>query len=257
MSQATLSNSRHPAVSRDRHQHVRPALDRDRIIGWLPTILTVGMVAAIAALFFLSDSFRSETGRAIDVLTSGEGEAIRAYLLSFGIWAPVISLALMLLQAVITPIPSVLIVFANGLTFGPLLGGVLSLAGQTLAACACFWFARSVGRRPVEALAGKFGVNWFDRWFERWGVAGILVSRMIPGVSFDAVSYASGLSPVKFWRFLVATMAGIAPQSFAYAWLIHHSPQHAWMLLAGSVTIAGLVGLVMLIRRRRNGEVVS
>ncbi len=254
MSQVALSNSRHPIVSLDKPQ---PAIGRDRIIGWLPTILTLGLVAAVAALFFLSGTFQAEISRAISTLTTGDGEMIRAYLLSFGIWAPVISLALMLLQAVVTPVPSVMIVFANGLAFGPFWGGVLSLVGQTLAGVACFWFARSVGRRPVEALTGKFGIRWFDRWFERWGVTGILVSRMIPGVSFDAVSYASGLSPVRFWRFLVATMVGIAPQSFAYAYLIHHAPQYAWMLLAGSVAIAGSVGLAMLIRRRRTAGVAS
>lgn len=225
------------------------------MLGWLPTALTLGLVAGVAALFFLSGSVQSEISRAMSVLTSGDGELVRAYLLSFGIWAPVISLMLMLLQAVVTPIPSVMIVFANGLAFGPFWGGVLSLVGQTLAGVICFWFARSVGRRPVEALAGKFGIRWFDRWFERWGVTGILVSRMIPGVSFDAVSYASGLSPVRFWRFLVATVVGIAPQSFAYAWLIHHAPQYAWMLLAGSVAIAGSVGLVMFLRRRSAGVV--
>jgi uncharacterized membrane protein YdjX (TVP38/TMEM64 family) len=36
-------------------------------------------------------------------------------------------------------------------------------------------------------------------------------------VSFDAVSYAAGLSKLHLWRFILATLAGILPASFVLA----------------------------------------
>jgi uncharacterized membrane protein YdjX (TVP38/TMEM64 family) len=36
-------------------------------------------------------------------------------------------------------------------------------------------------------------------------------------MSFDLVSYAAGLTPIKFWRFASATLLGLIPVSFALA----------------------------------------
>jgi uncharacterized membrane protein YdjX (TVP38/TMEM64 family) len=45
----------------------------------------------------------------------------------------------------------------------------------------------------------------------------VFVSRVLPFVSFDIVSYAAGLTVLSFWRFALATLAGIAPSSFVLA----------------------------------------
>jgi uncharacterized membrane protein YdjX (TVP38/TMEM64 family) len=45
----------------------------------------------------------------------------------------------------------------------------------------------------------------------------VFVSRLLPFVSFDIVSYAAGLTVLSFWRFALATLAGIAPSSFLLA----------------------------------------
>ncbi len=45
----------------------------------------------------------------------------------------------------------------------------------------------------------------------------VFASRLMPFVSFDLVSYAAGLSNLTFWRFALATLAGIIPASFLLA----------------------------------------
>jgi len=42
---------------------------------------------------------------------------------------------------------------------------------------------------------------------------------LLPFVSFDVMSYAAGLSRIHPWRFILATLAGILPASFALAYL--------------------------------------
>jgi uncharacterized membrane protein YdjX (TVP38/TMEM64 family) len=37
-------------------------------------------------------------------------------------------------------------------------------------------------------------------------------------ISFDAVSYAAGLTPLAFWQFMVATLVGMIPISFLLAY---------------------------------------
>ena len=45
----------------------------------------------------------------------------------------------------------------------------------------------------------------------------VFVSRVLPFISFDIVSYAAGLTVLTFWRFALATLAGIASTSFFLA----------------------------------------
>ncbi|MEO8159366.1 MAG: VTT domain-containing protein, partial [Betaproteobacteria bacterium] len=45
----------------------------------------------------------------------------------------------------------------------------------------------------------------------------VFVSRALPFLSFDMVSYAAGLTVLSTWRFAIATLAGVAPVSFLLA----------------------------------------
>jgi uncharacterized membrane protein YdjX (TVP38/TMEM64 family) len=84
------------------------------------------------------------------------------------------------------------------------------------------------GAVAAFAVARLVGYDTVHRWFgDRLsiGLAGsqnalmaiVVVSRVLPFVSFDIVSYAAGLTVLSFWRFALATFAGIAPASFLLA----------------------------------------
>jgi len=224
----------------------------------LGSLLVTG--AALALLYVLHAGFRMESGRAVSVLTSGDGTAIGDYLLSYGVWAPIASLCLMVLQAVAAPVPAILVAFANGLTFGVVWGGVMTLVGQTLAAVICFWIARALGRAPVEALAGKLGLETADRWFARHGARGVLLTRLVPGISFDLVSYAAGLTGIAFGPFIIATAVGVAPQAFLYAFLIRTAPQFAWAFYGvtwGVVAVITAIAIVRGWRQRKSGPLAA
>lgn len=45
-----------------------------------------------------------------------------------------------------------------------------------------------------------------------------MAMRLIPFLSFDIVSYAAGLTPLQPWRFVLATLIGVTPVSFALAY---------------------------------------
>jgi uncharacterized membrane protein YdjX (TVP38/TMEM64 family) len=239
----------------------RPAIALSAEPGWLTQrairrlqlALVIGLAGVVVAAYWLQPGVHAEVNRAMAVLVSGDGVAIGDYLHGYGIWAPFASIFLMILQAVAAPVPAIFIAFANGLTFGVFWGGLLTVAGQTLAAVVCFVIARALGREPVEALAGKFGLETADRWFTRWGTRGIFVLRLLPGISFDVISYAAGLTGIRFTSFVVATAVGVAPQAFLYAYLIREAPQAAWAFYAASWLLITLVVLTALIRARWPG----
>jgi uncharacterized membrane protein YdjX (TVP38/TMEM64 family) len=146
--------------------------------------------------------------------------AFRAHVLSFGAWAPVVSAALMVLQAVVAPLPAFVITFANGMVFGWAWGALLSWSSATAGAALCFWIARSLGRPVVERLiGGGTALDTADRFFLRYGKGAILLARLLPFVPFDAISYGAGLTSTGLWPFLVATGVGQLPATLLYSYL--------------------------------------
>jgi uncharacterized membrane protein YdjX (TVP38/TMEM64 family) len=163
----------------------------------------------------------------------------------------------MVLQALAAFVPSFLLGIANGLAFGAFWGGLLSIASAALAAAISFGIARAVGRVPVETLVGKRSLGTADRWFARYGAYAVLAARLIPVISFDAISYAAGLTRMKFWRFLLATTIGMTPASFAYAYLGEQAPGNVNLLLAVfGVFVTGVV-ILAVVRRRRGKKPVT
>ena len=221
-------------------------------------IARFGIVAVIGTilglLYWLSDGFRGEVKLGAGILASGDVGGLGEYILSYGAWAPVASTSLMILQSLAAPLPSFVVTFANGLAFGTFWGWALSLFGHTLAAAVCFWLARALGRVPVEVIVGKAGLESADRWFARWGLYAVLVARLVPGISFDVISYAAGITHMKFRRFLGATALGVFPQTFVYSYLGHRAPEHVRLFLLSSAVIIVGVLVAALIRRRRRGK---
>ncbi len=224
---------------------------------WVQAGLILCIAAAFGLLYLLSAGFRSEVNRALGILGHGDVAGLREYILSFGAWAPVASSLLMVLQALAAPLPSFLITFANGLAFGVFQGWVLSVFGHTLAAAVCFWISRSLGRGFVEALVGRAGLESADRWFARWGLYAVFLARLIPGVSFDIISYAAGLTPMGFRSFITASILGIVPQTFFYSFLGHRAPEYVWAFLVFSAIVAVSAVAAVAIRRRKGREDTS
>ncbi len=180
---------------------------------------TVVIVASVLA-YNLIPGVRLWTSTAVDVLARGDIEYVRDYLLGFGVWAPVVSAALMILQAIAAPLPAFVVTFANGLLFGWAWGALLSWSSAMAGAALCFWIARSFGRPVVERLAGgSSALEVSDLFFERYGDRAVLISRLLPFVSFDIISYGAGLTPIRFWRFFWATGIGQLPATIVYSYL--------------------------------------
>ena len=78
--------------------------------------LAVLLVAAglFGLLYLVSSGFRSEVNQALGLLGRGDIVGLRDYILSFGLRAPVASCFLMVLQALVAPVPSFLITSPTG-----------------------------------------------------------------------------------------------------------------------------------------------
>ncbi|HEV8043801.1 MAG TPA: TVP38/TMEM64 family protein, partial [Rubrobacter sp.] len=225
-----------------------------RAVRWVRFALGLTVLAAFGLAYLFSEGFRREVDLALEILGRGDVAGLRDYILSFGAWAPIVSALLMVLQALVAPLPAFLLSFANGLAFGVFWGGMLSLASASLAAAVSFSIARFLGRGPAEAIVGRAHLGAADRWFLRWGAYAVLFARLVPVVSFDVVSYAAGLTSMRFWRFMIATIIGMAPATFIYSFFGERAPQYVQVLLAVFGIVIAIVLVAALLRRRRQGK---
>ncbi len=167
-------------------------------------VACVGL-ALILALFAIG------TG-AFDRFSDPEG--IAEFLEQFG---PLAVVVLLSLAVVVSPIPSGPIAMAAGAIYGAAWGGALTAAGAILGALIAFGLSRWLGFRPMSASKLPLA-HWITRPRTQAYLAfAVLVSRLIPFISFDAVSYVAGLTPIRMRYFAVSTALGILPASFAFA----------------------------------------
>lgn len=171
------------------------------------------------ALFYFVGPVQIAVKRAIFILSMVDVETAKGYILSFGIWAPIVSFLLMIFQSLLAPLPAFVITFANAGLFGWVKGAVLSWSSAMAGAALCYAIARIYGRTVVEKFTTQSALKEVDRFFEKYGKWAVLIARLLPFVSFDIVSYAAGLTAMGFWEFFWATGLGQLPATIVYSYV--------------------------------------
>jgi len=181
-------------------------------------------------------------------------DALHARVVEMGPWGPFAIVMLMMLAILVSPIPSAPIALAAGAAYGHTWGTLYVLTGAEAGALCAFVVARFVGHETVHRwFGGRLSTGLIGSQNTLMGI--VFFSRLLPFVSFDIVSYGAGLTVLSFWRFALATLAGIVPTSF----LLTHfgkelgTGQNDAMLLSalalGALTLVPF--LVQLVRDRR------
>src|SRR5579871_2541268 len=164
--------------------------------------------AALAIFLIAFPPARHTIGEGLALLATGHLGHFRDYLKSLGAWAVLVSITLMVVQALIVPLPVTIIMVANGLVFGLWPGTLVSLAGAFLGAIAAYAIGRGFGRGIVERLLPTAALKEADRLMHRYGGWAIIVGRWIPGVPCDPMSYAAGVTHLPAGRFSLLTIVG-------------------------------------------------
>jgi uncharacterized membrane protein YdjX (TVP38/TMEM64 family) len=207
-------------------------------------------LAILAVIYALVPDIRAFVNNAFKILSQADVQALRAYFLSFGPWAPIISALLMIFQSVIAPLPAFVITFTNGLVFGVWWGALLSWSSAMAGAALCFYLARIYGRPLVEKIVGAHNLELVDKFFEKYGKHAIIIARFLPFVPFDPISYGAGLTRMSFWGFFVATGIGQLPATIVYSYLGQSASGTVKVLLFVFAVVASLVVISAALKKR-------
>ncbi|MGH6736933.1 MAG: TVP38/TMEM64 family protein [Methyloceanibacter sp.] len=136
-----------------------------------------------------------------------EGNLLLALSVFIALYAAIVALSL--------PGGAVLTI-AGGFLFGWLIGGAASLIGATIGATVVFLIARSALRDVLVARAGP-ALKRFAEGFRENAFSYLLFLRLVPIFPFWLVNLAPGLLGVPFATYVLATVLGIIPGTFAFS----------------------------------------
>ncbi|WP_214483333.1 TVP38/TMEM64 family protein [Bacillus sp. SM2101] len=167
---------------------------------------------------------------------------IREWILSFGLFAPVIYVILYTVRPLIL-FPASILSLAAGLAFGAVNGTIYTVVGATCGAALSFWVARKLGKNiSNKEWTGK--AKSIQTQIEKQGFIYVLLLRLLPIFNFDMISYIAGISKVRFKDFVIATFIGIIPGTFAYNFL-GSSFAHGDMKIVMIAVIVFLLALII------------
>lgn len=141
-----------------------------------------------------------------------DAEALRSWIARLGLIGPLAVVGLLAANVVASPVPGGPILIAGGAAYGPFWGTVYGLVGIELGSLMAFLLARVLGAEAVRRWIGDQAMRRLEG-SETTLLTIVFVSRLIPIISFDVVSYAAGLTPLRLWRFALANLAGIVPMT--------------------------------------------
>ncbi|WP_276485609.1 TVP38/TMEM64 family protein [Paraflavitalea pollutisoli] len=138
------------------------------------------------------------------------------------------------------PVPSSIVMFANGAVLGIAGGTLLSLAAALTGSMAGFYTGR-LSRRLAQRFVPANRQREADELFERYGPISIIITRGIPVLS-EAMAILGGTRQMTALRFLQLNLLGYLPVCLLYSLFGHYAHSSAAFLwaFASSIVIAFL-----------------
>lgn len=241
---------------------VNPDADEAKVerTGRIARWIAFGVLSLVLIICSCVPSIREQMGQIFAMLSSGDIEAVVEYLRGYGPQAAAVSCALMVLQSLAAPIPAFIITLSNAVVFGWWQGAILSWSSAMIGAALCFYIARVLGRDAVAHFVTSGALKTVDKFFEKFGTHAILICRLLPFMSFDYVSYAAGLTPMKFWKFFLATGIGQLPATIVYSYVggtLTGGARTLFMGLLIAFSVAILVFIIYSAFKAKNSDLMK
>lgn len=176
-----------------------------------PLIISGIIIASLFLSYFFIPGVEQFFTEAWDVLTSNDEKRIEEWVSDFGWMGPSILILAMVAQMFLLVIPSIALMVVSVLAYGPFFGSLIIFAAIFTASSVGYFIGRYFGPVIVQKLIGPKNENKIEDFIEDYGFWAVIVTRINPFLSNDAISFVGGILKMGYWRFIGATLLGIAP----------------------------------------------
>ncbi|WP_394353947.1 TVP38/TMEM64 family protein [Adhaeribacter swui] len=207
-----------------------------------PWIISGSFIGLLLACYFLWPAFQETINEAWQVLTSGDQERISRWVSQFGFWGPVFIIGFMVAQMFLVVVNVVALMVVAVLAYGPVWGSVISIGGIFVASTVGYLLGRGLGPATIGKFLGAKTQEKVAEQVERYGIWAVVLARISPIISNDAISIVAGIVRMPYGKFMLATAGGIIPLTLLIAYL----GQNIDRLKTGLIVVS-VVGVVALI----------
>ncbi len=172
-------------------------------------------------------------------------QAIRQLITQSGVLGPVVFVFFYWLTGLIAPISGTPFLFAGYFIFGSQVI-FLVIIGSIIGFISNFWIARRFGRKIVRKFVSQESMQKVDKLAQNYGLVTLFLLRFFQGGIGDFISYAAGLTPLKFWPYLTVSILACIPGAILWYFFTQKiSTPVAFTLL--TLGMAGLFSLIFIL----------
>tara|TARA_R110000764_G_scaffold1409_1_gene5486 strand:+ start:1395 stop:2030 length:636 start_codon:yes stop_codon:yes gene_type:complete len=169
------------------------------------------LVFGIVTSYFLIPEVKEFLDEAWSVLTSDDEERVQKWVSGFGWLGPIVLVLAMIAQMFLLVVPSILLMVVSVLAYGPIWGSIIIIASVYAASTVGYFIGSYFGDTIVKRIIGKKSEKKVASFLDDYGFWAVIVTRLNPFLSNDAISFVGGLLRMGYWKFMGATLVGIAP----------------------------------------------
>lgn len=170
--------------------------------------LTTLLLSLLVCIWFW---FRSD----LDLFSA---EGLKQAIQGWGWSGVLVYIGILMLSVIISPIPSAPLAVAAGMVWGPIPAGIYSVVGGFLGGLLAYFIGYTLGRSAVRALTGKLVYFSKERGEIYLGWV-IFITRLLPVLSFDLISYGAGITGLSLPIYATATLLGMIPSTLFLTFL--------------------------------------
>lgn len=168
-----------------------------KVLKWALLILVIGTVG-----YYLTQPYH---------YLMYDVEALRQFIDSFGIWAPVVLILLQVSQVIVAPVPGPVVGAAAGYAFGVLWGTIYGFIGLAIGSAIAILTAKRYGRPFVEDVIADETMDKFDYMADEHGFLPFLLLFLLPGFPDDAICFIAGLTDIDTKKLIIMASFGRVP----------------------------------------------
>jgi uncharacterized membrane protein YdjX (TVP38/TMEM64 family) len=165
---------------------------------------------------------------------------------SWGWAAPLIFIAIQVVQVIMSPIPGEMTGPVGGALFGTFSGALYSTIGLTLGTLLCFGIGRLYGEPLVRRWLSERHWRRMNFVLEAEGAILCFILYLIPGFPKDLLSYLFGISPIPFWVFALVSTLGRIPGTWISSYVGAHVVEHQYISVVSVVRVLAIVVAISL-----------
>ncbi|HET8736549.1 MAG TPA: TVP38/TMEM64 family protein [Pricia sp.] len=177
----------------------------------VPLYFSILLIVGLVAAYFFIPQVQHFFNEAWAVLSSDNEARIKSWVDGFGWFGPILLVLAMIAQMFLLVVPTILLMVVSVLAYGPVWGSAIIFASIFAASSVGYSVGRYFGELFVAQILGKKAKKKMEDFIGDYGFWAVIVTRINPFLSNDAISFVGGLLRMGYWKFIGATLIGIAP----------------------------------------------